>query len=295
MTEERTVLPSDYSDTVLKRYPSTPSVDGAPDELFDGGHLWIQEKVDGAHLRFQLLETGVVRFGGRDRTFDQSAIPGPYRHAVRHVRERLDRDALRNAVDSVEDVVFFGEATQKRSVEYDWDRTPSVLCFDIWSESKNQFLSPDATEQIVERLGLTPVNAFQKELRAVDFDAERYEIPNSKWYDGPAAGVIVRNKTGLRAELSSPAVGGGTESTTDADSAADLANAVATPDRFEKIARRLEVRGTPVTFDDLYDRVLEDIAREKHQQLFDEDAEIDGQAFRSAVAARTREFLDEGR
>lgn len=305
----------------MKQFPSIPRVENAPPDLFESGHLWIQEKVDGANFRFRLRESGMLQFGDRSRVHSGDDIPEPYHHAVRHVREQFDREALRNSVADVESVVFFGEAMHEHAIDYDWERVPSFLGFDVWdadergsSSSRTQsddadegrFLPPDAVEQAYERLGLQPINAVQKEVRATDFDPDSYEIPQSDWYDGPAEGVVLRNKTGGRAKLhhsdfrevddtvpvdvSAEEVEGTTE---DAEAIAEvLARKYATRHRVEKIVRKLEDRGQSVTFDAVYERVVEDIVREEHKQLFHGERSIDVGAFRSEVAARVQQFLE---
>ncbi|EMA55887.1 hypothetical protein [Halococcus salifodinae] len=76
-------------------------------------------------------------------------------------------------------------------------------------------------------------------------------------------------------------------------SAEELAAKYATQRRFEKLAAKLDDRHQSVTFDTLYERVLEDIVREEHKQLQHGNTDVDMQAFRAEVAALTREFLDE--
>ena len=277
----------------MKSFPSIPRVADASDDLFEG-HLWLLEKVDGAKFRFQLRESGLIRFGDRDRVYDApDAVPEPYQHAVRHVRSNLDRDALRDAVDDVESLTFFGEAMHRRTIDYDWDRTPSFLGFDVWSDQKDRFYSIDTVERIFDRLGLQMVNVFERERRARDFDPDSYSIPQSAWYDGPAEGVIVRNKRGQRAKLLHPSVRETDEPTSVDASAAELASKYATQRRFEKLASELEERDQPVTFETLYERVLEDIVREEHERLYHDDTSVDVAAFRSEVGALTRQFLDD--
>ena len=280
----------------MNTYPSIPRVETAPDRLFDSGHLWLLEKVDGALLRFQLQPSGLIRFGDRNHVYDDpDNIPAPYQHAVRHVREHLERDALRSAVDDVEDVVFFGEATHHHTIEYDWERTPSFLGFDVWSATAGAFRPPDAVEGIFEGIGLEPVNAVERELHTRDFDPDSYTIPQSAWYDGPAVGVVIRNKRGDRAKLLHPDFQD-VDTTVSVDSSAEeLAAAYATRRRFETIVGILEDRGQPVTFETLYERVLEDIVREKHNQLYGEARGFEMGTFRSAVGALTWAFLEEWR
>ena len=278
----------------MKSYPSVPHVEDAPNALLDGGHLWVLEKVDGAHLRFQLRESGHIRFGNRNREYtDPDDIPLSYRHAVRHVRERLDRHALRSAVENVERVVFFGEAMHRHGIEYDWERTPSFLGFEIWSADPGEFLSPDAVDQVFDRIGLHPVNAVERELPTRDFNPGPDTVPQSAWYDGPAEGVVIRNKRGGRAQLPHPDRPDRENSTPPEMSASEYAETLTTGRRFERIATRIAASGQAVTVERLYERVLEDVVREAHSQLFHGTADVDMAAFRDEIATRTRRFLDE--
>lgn len=277
----------------MKQFPSIPRLANAPDDLLDSGHLWLLEKVDGANVRFQLQQSGLLRFGDRSRVYDDpDDVPEPYQHAVRHVQENLDRKALRRAVGDVDDVVFFGEAMHRHAIEYDWERTPSFLGFDVWSARSEAFRPPDAVEQIFERLGLDPVNAVERERRAQDFDPESYTIPESEWYDGPAEGVIIRDKQSHRAKLHHPDFREVDEPVPLDASARELAVKYGTERRFEKLANKLADRGQPVTFERLYERAFEDIVREEHKRLYHGEGTVDMEAFRSELGARTRAFLD---
>lgn len=273
----------------MQTYPDLPTVDDAP-AVLQQGHLWLQELVDGGHLRFQLHDSGVLRFGDRSRGFTADEVPLPYQHAVRHVQRSLDRSALRAAVPEVESVVFFGVATQKRSIEYDWARLPSFLRTDVWSADREGFLAPDTVDQIFERLGLAPVNTVAREVRAQDFDPKSYAMPESNWYDGPAARIVIRNKSGGRAKLPNPGISA-TDPVPVDGTAAELADEFAPRSRFEAVARWLEQQGRPVTFDDVRDRVLEGVFREHHQRLLHGQSDVAMAVFRREIAERTSQFL----
>lgn len=277
----------------MKRYPPIPRIEDATDGLLESGHLWLTEKIDGDLLRVQLRENGLLRFGDRERVYENAdSVPEPYGHAVRHVRERLDREALRGAVDDVESIVLFGVATHRRRIEYDWDRLPSFLGVDVYSAEQGSFRPPDAAERIFDRLGLEPVNAVERERNTRDFNSSTYAIPESAWYDGPAEGVVVRNKKGGRAKLIHPAFDE-TQSPEPIDvTAKELADSYASDRRFEKIATELRFRDEPISFESLYDRTVEDILREKHGRLFHSGSSVDVSEFRSAVAARTQRFVN---
>lgn len=275
----------------MKEFPQIPPLAEAPPELLSGGHLWIQEKIDGAGFRFVVRESGLLVFGDRSRVYEDG-VPEPYRHAARHVREHFDVDAFRNAAESVEDVTFFGEATTRQAIDYDFDRLPSFLGFDVWSERTGAFLPPDAVERVFRTLGLTPVNTFTKEARAIDFDPDSYEIPDSAWYDGPAAGVVLRNKNGTRAKLLDPRYENA-DGTMPTDASPEaLARRCVTDRRVKTAVTRIEDRGRAPTFERVYERVVEDVIREEHNRLLDGEASID-RDLRSAVAAQVHRYLDD--
>jgi ATP-dependent RNA circularization protein (DNA/RNA ligase family) len=276
----------------MKQFPSIPRLADAPPEVLSDGHLWVQEKVDGANFRFEARESGLLVFGDRSRVYEEG-VPEPYRHAARHVRERFDVDRLRTAVENIEGISFFGEATHHHTIEYDFDRLPSFLGFDVWSAEKGRFLPPDAVERVFDTLGLEPVNTFIKERRAADFDPASYAIPDSAWYDGPAEGVILRNKTGTRAKLLHPRYREVDETVPVDGDPEDLARRYVTDHRIEKTVAKIEDRDRPVDFDRVYERVLEDVIREEHKRLFHGDRSLDERTFRSTVAARVRRGLDD--
>jgi hypothetical protein len=271
----------------MRAFPPLPDVSDAPPSLLDD-HLWLQEWVTGGPLRVQLADSGLLRFGDADRVFDAADAPLGYRCAVRHVRERFDREALRAAVDDVESVVCYGVATRREPLEYDWAALPPFLGFDV-HHAGDGFLPPDAVDVLYDRLGLAPLNAVRKEFRGADFHPGRYEVPASAWRDGPAAGVLVRNKTGDRATLLGPAADTAVEPF-DADPDA-LAERLVTDARVER-ARQAVVDGPAGVVDEVVERVLEAVAREEYARLLADGATVDVPAFRSAAAARARRLLD---
>ena len=126
---------------------------------FESGHLWVQELIDGGRLRFRLRSSGRLEFGDDRRTLETA--PPRYRSAVRHVRETLDRGALRAAVDDVETVTFVAEATYRRAVPYDLAETPPALGLAVLEAGTP--LSPDAVEGVYDRLGLETVPIVDRE------------------------------------------------------------------------------------------------------------------------------------
>ncbi|MFC6953444.1 hypothetical protein [Halorubellus litoreus] len=286
----------------MKRYPGVPDASEVlPGFADEGGHVWVQELVAGELFRFQLGESGAVRVGTRRREFAPEDAPLRFRHAVQYVRDSLDASALRDAVEDVESVTFFGVATQYAGYPYDWGRTPSVLGVDVWDADREALLRVDAAERAFDAFGLDPVNVFRKEVHVRDYGFADESLPASAWYDGPAAGVVVRKKTGerlaFRGEASAPDQAPDRER--DVADATAAAAETATAARFGRVAATVRDRGLPVSFDTVYDRLLAAIYREEGDWLLDEPSGggtatgrgFDLGAFRDAVAQRTSELL----
>lgn len=144
-----------------------------------------------------------------------------------------------------------------------------------------------------ERLGLQPVNAVERELPARDFDPDSYTVPDSAWYDGPAEGVLVRNKRGDRASLRHPDFRAETVNNPTDTPVEELTVKHTTPGRLERLATALERQDNPVTVDTLRRRVAEQIAREHAGELPDPAEPLGSETARSTVRRRVREFLTE--
>ena len=292
----------------MKQFPATPPVSDAPEELLSG-HLWLLELIDGRRLRFQLQESGLLRVADADRVYeDPDKVPLPLRRAVRHLRRHLNRDALRAAVADVEAVVFFGVATTRESVPYDLDSMPPFLGTDVWSGESEAFRPPDAANGIFGRLGLDSVNPLEREYNSRDFTLNSYEIPQSAWYDGPAAGVVLRNKQGHRGVLTNSAIETDSEDhagdhSSDGDHAGDhssngdhavglgaeeLAESYASPADISSVTAALDTANQPATVDTITDRLLETIGRERPDRVTGSDS-IDTTALRSAIASRVQQ------
>jgi len=292
----------------------------APDSPEDvlRGHLWLLELICGTGLRFQMDDSGLLRFGGPEATYgDLDAAPLALRPAIRHVRAQFDRAALRASVGEPDAIVFFGVATHHRGIDYDWERLPPFLGTDVWSTESGQpeagdnsmppteaigaFRPPDAVAAIFDGVGLDPVNAVERERNARDFDPESYSIPGSAWYDGPAAGVVVRNKRGSRGRIvadrfASARDAGGVSTSTARDSDPEtLTERYVTPDRLKRAVGSVERDGTPATVGSLADRAVEVVARETPVRFGDRrsGSELDLDQFRSSVVECARAFLDD--
>ena len=315
----------------MRTFPPLPDLlaSDSPDDVLRG-HLWLLELVEGTGLRFRMDDSGLLQFGGPDETYrNLDDAPLAVRPAIRRVRARFDREALRASVEDPEAVVFFGVATHHRGIDYDWERLPPFLGAEVWvaeataadesaastasstssDTSAGAFRPPDAVEAIFDGVGLDPITAVEREVNARDFAPAAYSIPESAWDDGPAAGVVVRNKRGGRGVItgersgSAPTWDGEPTPATRAGDAGDGAGAIdrsaaryATPGRFERAVGSLERDGTPVTVGALAERVVEVVARETPARFDNRHAppSLDPDQFRAAAVDLAREFLESG-
>lgn len=273
----------------MHSFPPVPDL-ASDRSVLEGGHLWLLEDIDGGVVRFRLRDDGRVEFGDRDHAFGDP-VPTEYAATVRHVRETLDRAALRSAVDDVEAVTFFGVATYRRRIDYDWNSLPPFLGTEV--HDGDRFLSPDAAEGVFERLGLDPVPALEKEVRAADFDPGRFSVPDSAFYDGPALGVILRTKTGERARMPGPGVEGDPDPDPLEGDAESVASELVTAAHVDAVRRRLEEEHK-AEFETVFERVLERVYRVEAPRITDRETDLDRRAFRSAVARAVREYLGRG-
>lgn len=272
----------------MKSNRVVPSLAVAPDGLLETGHLWLFEQVAGAPFRFQMRPSGLLRFGTSDRVYEtREDVPVEYQHAVRYVTERIDRAALRAGVSEPEEIVFFGVATHRHGIEYDWHGLPSFLGTDIWAPSTG-FLPVDRLEQVFDTVGLPVINTFAREQNTRDFDIETYQWPESAWYDGPPAGLLIRDKTGRQAQVPNPDFDP-ERLTPPSEMTAELAvERFVTDDLLSELATELD---GAVTVDALRPLVVEAVVRRQYPLLFEQTVAIDMQAFRSGVGARTQAFL----
>ena len=245
-------------------------------EVVSDGHLWIEEFVAGNALRFRLTDAGFLEFGDADGIFDHDAVPLQYRHAVRAVREAFDREVVRESIEEPAEITFIGVAVHQLSPAdtpscadtpwptptYDWATTPSVLGTDIYDGQREQYLPRDQVHAVFERVGLATPPPIEKERRAAHFDPTAYSIPESAYYDGPAAGIIFYNKGGSRAVRFHQATARTPPADREPSSPDQVVTTYVTDAWLRRIREECVSTGVPVTVEELTKRAVEALARE---------------------------------
>ncbi len=160
------------------------------------GHLWIQEYVVGGVLRFKMDPSGLLHFGDSKTEFDEESIPLHYQPSVAEIRQDLDRDRLREGVDTVEAYTFLGVAPLGDGLDYEWAAQPAFFGHDIWDGTASSFAPEDVVDRVFDAVGIETVPTFEKELPARHFEPSRYVFPQSALMDSSVPGVVLRKKHG---------------------------------------------------------------------------------------------------
>lgn len=254
----------------MNPFPPRPRLDDSPPALLEDGHLWLEEHVLGARIHFRVTDRGLV-FGDAGDTFDPWDEPFGIRAAVDRVRGRFDARAFATGVDRPEEYVFSGVATRNEGLDYAWDRLPAFLGTDV-RDPDGDFVAVDTAVAAFDRLGLDARNSLEREVPARHFNPDRHAVPDSAWYDGPAAGTVVRRKDGLRA-LRLNTHGSQTAGRLDA---AGFVDRYATPGAIDAAT---DASGTDPSVDATVDRLLARLVRRHYLEL----SVVDGDALRAAA------------
>lgn len=279
----------------MQSFPDTPACEATVDLT---GHLWIQELPTGGDLRFRLTDSGALEFGTRSETAASiTALPASYRRGAQFVRDGIDRTALQAASTDPTSITFFGLATRYEGLDYDWQAVPVFLGVDVWSGRKNRYLPPDAATTVFERLGLPTLPAIAKEQPVAHTDLSQYSEgaipPGSSWAEDPAAGILLRDKTGTRCEVWFDSTAR-TETAPEPATADELAAEYVTEARIRRTVERVQAAGQAPTVETIRERIVADVAREHYAELYRNDEPVVSMdAFASEIAERVQRHLAE--
>lgn len=275
----------------------------------DPKHLTVKEKLDGANFRFtldrnlepeyQIKERKLV-FGSRNVPYkNERDIDSSFQHAIKYVRENVNVSRLLLLENEYGPLTFFGEAMHSHTINYDWDDIPSFIGFDIWSQKYDEFLTHQEMETAFDEIGLKttpthPLNVVENE----------FDCPESKYYDGPAEGVVIVNdETGQRAKIRGEKFKEVAEMTKQKNDgeyndnhSVILANRYATDARILKKIHKMEDVGRQPSMEmmeTLWRSVFEDIIEEEFEEIFLGNYQIDTKEFRSEVASNTADVLQQ--
>ena len=184
----------------FKKYPDIERLghdDNREILMFSDDMLFIEEKVDGGNGSFWLEEDGSIHFGsrGRDLTLENDTkIFAMYQSWLRAHLKKLEEEGIKINPD----YFYYIEWMQKHTISY--INIPNVIGFDIRlkravnEEGFGLFLGREAREQEFNRLRIENVPLIWKgKVKELKKLAIRELIPKSKYYDGWAEGIVIKN------------------------------------------------------------------------------------------------------
>jgi len=289
--------------------------------------LVIKEKMDGANFRWTYNEDGKPIFGSKNVEYvdeegepaydssDYEKLDGRFTNAIEYVREKADPDeALAKGFDARK-YTFFGENMVSHSLEYNWEEIPQVLGFDVYDHRLEEWLPPQEVEELFDALGIptvpTVMNISVDGYREMRGSENGFEIPESRYRDGKAEGVVIINIDkeendgsgfNTRAKEVSEEFKEKHKEATGANQSVEaiyghekIVSKYCTDGRIRKHIEKLRDKGRPLgmelmenkdDIDGLPIMVAKDILHEEYADIVTSNHKVDMKKFRSLVAKR---------
>jgi len=80
----------------------------------------------------------------------------------------------------------------KHSLEYNWEKTPQVIGFDIYNHREDRYLPTQKAYEHFNRHQIFTAPVVDKKT-VEDFNPQEYEVPESRFRDGKMEGVVIIN------------------------------------------------------------------------------------------------------
>lgn len=175
-------------DLKFKKYPKIRQLGHKENDGILDGELCIEEKIDGANFRFMFKDDRII-FGSRTQSIGDSEmeISGNWKRCVGFIRETVENSKKQG----LKGLMFYGENCIKHSYEYDWDKIPPFLGFDIYDLKKEQFIDVSKKHLLFKKLGLPSIESVI--VLAKDLTEKDLEIPMSEYADNVAEGIVIKN------------------------------------------------------------------------------------------------------
>jgi len=147
--------------------------------------LYIEEKIDGANIRFTIMD-GKIVFGTRNVVFsNEKDIPKGFRNIFDTIREQIgDNEEL------IKGYVIYGEGMVKHTINYNWDSIPKFIAFDVYDIEQDKYIDYADKIKLFKELGLEHAPLIKK---CKVSELELHQFPKSKYYDGLVEGIVVKN------------------------------------------------------------------------------------------------------
>ncbi|MFB9824190.1 hypothetical protein [Halobaculum roseum] len=275
--------------------PVPPRLRSVGSEFLEAGHLWLYEYPDGtpfearldANNRLQVAFAVGEHSGQPHRWVDADEVPPVFGFAVRALVSRLDRGAVRRAVDDPTTVTLRCLAVHRRHRGYDWSRAPPVVGVDVTAPGSE--LLPHELERVFAEFGVPTLPTLDTEVHVRDIDSRGDTPPETRWGEGTAYGVLYRKKGGGLARTVASEYAGDPPEAEPIRSAVD--EYAATVASAEVLTSLIGERDSPASVSVVTDAVLDRTLRAEFRRLTHSETPFDIEDLRSALARRVAAFV----
>jgi len=263
--------------------------------VFDKGTIVVEEKMDGANVRWMYdEEQDIIRFGSRNSELTNAKDFKQFKKFAEWVKQ-LD------ANDLEPNMIYYAEYMIPHTIQYDWDKVPMLLGFDVYNpcEKNPHFVSYDKSVELFEALGVQFVPIIDvvhsSEITKNYLDKV---IPESKYYNGKAEGVVFKNYECQKfaklvaeefKEVNEKVFGTSPKRFKETQPERYLLEKYVTPRRVEKVIRQLISEGYELNMSlmsVLPQRVWQDVIEEEAFNIFKENLTFNPKQFARLIPKR---------
>jgi len=305
----------------MKKYPRLRYTNHKKSEpLFERGEIVVQEKIDGANMRFALeelldeqfhTENRDIVFGSRNVIYkNQKDESKQFSAPINYIRDTVSYDDIIRAEDIFAGrLTFFGEAMLPHTLSYNFDDSPAFVGFDVYNHSTEQWLTQKNIDKCFDILGLEQTPVLDT-IPAREFDEYDVTVPTSAYGDVQSEGLAFKNyETQTFAKFVRPEFKEkhgqtfGKPKKHQESGAEKLSYQYITRARIEKNAYKMidegpwdclqmEMMAPKQGHDGLPQAVIRDMAEEEGAAIFlKENWDVDISEFRSTVSSRCAQVL----
>ena len=262
--------------------------------IFDNGIVIVEEKMDGANVRWMLdSENEELRFGSRKVELTHAKDPGQFTRFVEWLKENI------SVMDLEEDYVYYAEYMIPHTIQYNWRKTPLILGFDIYDCHAEEFVTLEEAQELFENINVPFVPVIDiRDSSEITLDYLDKVIPESKYYNGTAEGVVFKNydkqlfakliAEGFK-EVNEQVFGKGKKQAMREDPTLYILKKYCPPRRIEKIIKKLEKESHEIEMSlmkILPKTVWEDLLEEEAASILNEKVVVDLPRLRKLLTKR---------
>lgn len=171
-----------------------------------GDFVTIQEKIDGANFRF-MLHNGKLIFGSRHRFLgieETKTFNKQFQRCIDFIKNSVNNDKIKSL--TCKKLLFFGEDCIKHSINYDWEKIPPYLGYDVYNIQTGKFLNSNVMANIFHHINLpiVPIR-WEGTWDIIYKDMLKVKEFKSEYIDDIAEGIVIKNyKKQLFAKIKHP-------------------------------------------------------------------------------------------